>query len=117
MDWLNVTHCLMPCEPAWKEDTQYRLHPHNDLIQAHHNDAEIQAYIRGNWEKATNPTWAEDIQYRIKPATKIVYEWIYKTNFAMDWEISPVLKSEEEAKDFFDRCEYKKTGRSWEIET
>jgi hypothetical protein len=49
-------------------------------------------------------------------STKTVYEWLYKTKFTRDWEISPVLKSEEEAKDFFDRCEYKKTGRSWEVE-
>jgi hypothetical protein len=53
----------------------------------------------------------------LKPkSAKTVYEWLYKTNFTSDWEISPVLKSEEEAKDFFDKCKYKKTGREFEVE-
>jgi hypothetical protein len=117
MDWLNVTHCLIPCEPAWKEDTQYRLHPHNELIQAYRNGVKIQVYSHGSWvDIELEPYWHESSKYRVKPAVKIVYEWLYKTNFSNDWEISPVLKSEEEAKDFFDRCKYKKTDRSWEVE-
>jgi hypothetical protein len=115
-NWLNLSNHLTSWQPDWKEDTQYRLHPYNDLIQAHNSGAKIEYYVRGDWVVDTDPDWYEDIQYRIKPNTKTVYEWLYKTNFTSNWEISPVLKSEEEAKDFFDRCKYKKTGREFEVE-
>jgi hypothetical protein len=109
--------CSTWIEPSWNTRNKYRLHPHNDLIQAYRNGAKIQVYSNNEWiDIELEPYWYEDSQYRIKPAVKVVYEWLYKTNFSNDWEISPVLKSEEEAKDFFDRCKYKKTGRSWEVE-
>jgi hypothetical protein len=111
-DWDSV----LISKPRWCPSSNYRLHPHNDLIQAHRNGAKIQYYGMEGWTDVLSPNWDTDTQYRIKPSTKIVYEWIYKTNFTSDWEISPVLKTEEEAKDFFDRCKYKKTGRSWEVE-
>jgi hypothetical protein len=112
-DWDSI----LISKPRWCPSFSYRLHPHDGLIQAHSRGAKIQVYSNGEWvDIELEPCWHEASQYRIKPAVKVVYEWLYKTNFSNDWEISPVLKSEEEAKDFFDRCKYKKTGRSWEIE-
>jgi hypothetical protein len=56
-DWLNLFTQFVYQQPAWNEDTQYRLHPHNDLIQAHRNGAKIQAYICGDWVEEPNPDW------------------------------------------------------------
>jgi hypothetical protein len=115
-DWVNLFTQFACHQPAWYDDTQYRLHPHNELIQAHRNGAKIQAYICGDWVEESNPDWYEDTQYRIKPATKVVYEWMLKSKFSPKWMIEVLLMSEDEAKDYFSEHEYQKTGRSWEVE-
>jgi hypothetical protein len=61
-------------EPLWNRSNQYRLHPHNDLIQAHSNGAVIQVKGNDEWGDAPNPSWFEDTQYRIKPQTKTAPE-------------------------------------------
>jgi hypothetical protein len=50
------------------------------------------------------------------PTTKTVYEWMLKSKFSHKWMVEDLLMSEEEAKDYFDKHEYQKTGRSWEVE-
>jgi hypothetical protein len=62
------------------------------------------------------PYWHEDSQYRIKPTTKTIYEWMYRSKGSTKWAIREILLSEEEAKRHFGRHEYRKTGRSWEVE-
>lgn len=55
-------------EPEWLVDHEYRIHPHNDLIQAHKNGAKIQVMESGGyWSDADKPTWEEHLKYRIKP--------------------------------------------------
>jgi hypothetical protein len=103
-------------EPDWDERVTYRLHPHNELIQAHRNGAKIQAYIVGDWIEEPNPDWYEDTKYRIKPKTKIIYEWMFKSKFKDKWMIEEILLDEEEAKLCFAGLAYRKTGRSWEVE-
>jgi hypothetical protein len=103
-------------EPSWLSSVQYRLHPHNDLIQAHRNGAKIQAYICGDWVEEPNPDWYEDTQYRIKPSTKIVYEWMYKPKSGNNWFIAYMLMDEKLAKVELAKYEYRKTGRTWEVE-
>jgi hypothetical protein len=112
------TDCIVSgiwVEPVWAEDTVYRLHQHNDLIQAHRKGAEIQVYDQGEWVNVFNISWHEDTQYRIKPATSTVYEWIYKSKYDNKWLVEDTLMSEKEAKDRFRKREYRKTGRSWEV--
>jgi hypothetical protein len=103
-------------EPEWSEDSIYRLHPYNDLIQAHRNGAEIQYNtFCGKWVDTANPNWLEVIRFRIKPTPKVVYEWMYKSKFTNKWLVEDVLMCEKEAKDRFRKREYRKTGRSWEV--
>jgi hypothetical protein len=104
------------CEPSWLSSVQYRLHPYNDLIQAHRNGAKIQAYICGEWVEEPNPDWYEDTEYRIKPSTKIVYEWMYKPKSSNNWFIAYMLMDEKLAKVELVKYEYRKTGRAWEVE-
>jgi hypothetical protein len=116
-DWLDLSNHLTSWQPDWKEDTQYRLHPHNDLIQAYHNGAKIQVYSNSEWvDIELEPYWHEASQYRIKPLTKIVYEWAAETGFSHRLMIIPLLMSEEEASEYFHGRKYRKTGRSWEVE-
>jgi hypothetical protein len=107
-------------EPSWDDSNTYRLHPHNELIQAYNNGTKIQAYICDEhieqWEDVTDPCWYEDIEYRIKPATKTVYEWMSKQHLDGAWVTTSLLMSEEEAKRHFIGYEYHKTGRSWGVE-
>jgi hypothetical protein len=103
-------------KPDWYAHSTYRLHPHNELIQAHRNGAKIQAYICGDWIEEPHPDWYEDTQYRIKPATETLYEWMYKTLGESTWIIVPTLMTEDKAKNHFDFLEHQKTGRSWEVE-
>jgi hypothetical protein len=53
--------------PIWSIYNTYRLHPYNDLIQAHRNGAKIQTYVCGEWVDDSYPHWHEDTQYRLKP--------------------------------------------------
>jgi hypothetical protein len=115
-NWINLSTRCVYRQPAWKEDTQYRLHPHNDLIQAHRNGAKIQTYICGDWVEEPNPDWYEDTQYRIKPLTKTVYEWMFNPKCSNNWVVISELMSEEKAERYFIENGYRKTGRSWEIE-
>jgi hypothetical protein len=116
-DWVDLSTRFVYRRPAWKEYTQYRLHPHNELIQAHRNGAEIQVYSHGEWvDIELEPCWHEGSQYRVKPATNIVYEWVAKSKFTHRWEIITLLLSEEEAKEYFYGREYRKTGRSLEVD-
>jgi hypothetical protein len=101
-------------EPAWDERITYRLHPHNDLIQAHKNGAKIQAYVCGDWVEEPYPDWYEDTQYRVKPDTKTVHEWMFKGDDG--WGVISALMSEREAEKCFAGHEYRKTGRAWEVE-
>jgi hypothetical protein len=104
-------------EPVWNESTAYRLHPHNDLIQAHRNGAKIQAHICGDWVEEPKPDWYEDTEYRIKPATETVYEWMCKPKSGHTWALEELLMGEEEAeKYYYPDHDYRKTGRSWEVE-
>jgi hypothetical protein len=103
-------------EPAWDENTTYRLHPHNAIIQEHCKGTPIQAYICGDWIEEPLPDWYNDTQYRVKPTTETLYEWIFKTKYKSNWMVESFLLSEEEAKHHFDKHEYRKTGRSWEVE-
>jgi hypothetical protein len=114
--WLNLSNHSTSWQPDWEEDTQYRLHPHNDLIQAHRNGAKIQAYICGDWIEEPNPDWYEDTKYRIAPTKEfvLIYEWKFKT--PSSWMIEVLLMSEKDAKVYFEGREYKKTGRYWEVE-
>ena len=107
--WQDITST-----PMWGETLDYRLHPYNDLIQAHRNGAEIQAYIVGDWVDEPNPDWHEDTQYRIKPETKTVYEWMCKARHSGAWFLA--INTEDEAKVLFPDNERYKTGRSWEVE-
>jgi hypothetical protein len=103
------------CEPSWLSSVQYRLHPHNELIQAYCNGAKIEYLTKDGWVETTHPTWNEDTQYRIKPATKTIYEWMYKSKFNNKWMTSSFLVDEEEAKLCFEGLTYLKTGRSLEM--
>jgi hypothetical protein len=103
-------------EPSWIKYYTYRLHPHNEFIQAHKNGAKIQYYAHGEWIEEVYPAWYEGIQYRIKPDTKIVYEWMSKQHLDGAWVTTSLLMSEEEAKRHFVGYEYKKAGRYWEVE-
>lgn len=105
-------------KPDWREDAEYRLHPHNDLIQATKAGDPIQWFnpTSNTWvDLLQEPTWGENAQYRIKPPTKILYEWYVKTSVD-GWFVHDALFTEEEitSKDWV--IEYKKTGRSLEVE-
>jgi hypothetical protein len=115
-DWVDLSTRFVYRQPAWKKDTQYRLHPHNDLIQAHRNGAKIQVYIHGDWVDEPDPDWYVYTQYRIKPITTTVYEWMYKHNSNDNWFIAAMIMSEERAKVELSNYKYRKTGRSWEVE-
>jgi hypothetical protein len=115
-DWVDLSTRFVYRQPAWKKDTQYRLHPHNDLIQAHRNGAKIQVYIHGDWVEEPDPDWYVYTQYRIKPITTTVYEWMYKHNSNDNWFIAAMIMSEERAKVELSNYKYRKTGRSWEVE-
>jgi hypothetical protein len=103
-------------EPKWGARKTYRLHPHNELIQAHNNSAKIQAYVCGDWVEEPYPDWYEDTKYRIAPTKEfvLIYEWRFKTPGG--WMIESLLMSEKDAKVYFERHEYQKTGRYWEVE-
>jgi hypothetical protein len=103
-------------EPTWKKKTQYRLHPHNDIIREHRNGATIQSYVRGGWLTVANPSWSELIEYRIKPNTKTMYEWVFKSKISSKWIVEDLLMGEEDAKSYFNEHEYHKTGKSWTVE-
>jgi hypothetical protein len=103
-------------KPTWEESIIYRLHPHNELIQAHRNGAKIQAYICGDWVEEPYPDWYDDTKYRIKPETKKVYEWMFKCKLGGSWVIADRIMDEEEAKKYFVKCEYRKSGREFEVE-
>jgi hypothetical protein len=66
-DWVDTTFHSFTCEPKWEEDMQYRLHPHNDLIQAYNKGMKIQYKRLGNWIDTTSPNWDIGTEYRIKP--------------------------------------------------
>lgn len=107
--YMNVGEWIVV--PVPNEYIQYRLHPHNELIQAHRDGAKIQAYICGDWVEESKPDWYEDTQYRIKPHKKTVYGWIGDTK----WVIREVLFDEIEVSEYFNSYGYHKTDRSWEI--
>jgi hypothetical protein len=119
--WENCVLLLkqMWFEPHWEELYTYRLHPHNDLIQAHRNGAKIQAYIVGDWVDEAHPDWYEDTQYRIQPSTKTVYEWIHSTSLGMAYGYRTVFLHDDDVESYFgsDNYPYKaKTGNSREVE-
>jgi hypothetical protein len=116
-DWLNLFTSVVYQKPAWKEYIQYRLHPHNDLIQAHRNGSKIQVYSNGEWvDIELEPYWCEASQYRVKSATKTVYEWLFRAKGSTRWMIREVMLDEEEAAEYFNGHECRKTGREFEVE-
>lgn len=134
-------------EPMWFESSEYRIHPHNDLIKAQRNGAIIEKWVEAyhpTWFTCYGaPIWDEDATYRVmpeehktkafmkgyantlkilnkracktKPKTKTVHEWIWKNSEGY-WFLADVLSTEEEAAEAYSLYEYKKTGRSWEVE-
>jgi hypothetical protein len=104
-------------KPLWDESREYRLHPHNELIQAFNRGAEIeQQDSTGKWCKVMYPSWYEEVVFRVKPKTKTVYEWI-ATCGAGVWHVDDELLTEEAAAlKYGTTCEYKKTGRKFEVE-
>jgi hypothetical protein len=104
--------------PSWIPAVEYRLHPHNDIIQAYRNGAEIQLYADGKWLDVVEPFWIERTEYRVKPkATKTVYEWVVKDRDSVGWVIIDRLLTEDEIK--AEACAddvYFKTGRFFEVE-
>lgn len=67
-------------EPEWNENSNYRLHPHNDLIKAWKKGAKIQVSKNEQyWHDNENPEWNEKLHYRIKPEYEFTYP-IYKKN-------------------------------------
>jgi hypothetical protein len=114
--WKDCKSCNTWVEPSWSTRNKYRLHPHNDLIQAHKNGAKIQAFIKGECVDDDNPTWDTKITYQIKPATKLIYEWMFKSPVTGAWNIVDSLMTEDEARRHFTVTKHEKTGRSWEVE-
>jgi hypothetical protein len=104
--------------PSWLSSLEYRLHPHNDIIQAYRNGAEIQLYADGKWLDVVEPFWIERTEYRVKPkATKTVYEWVVKNMDSSEWVIIDRLLTEDEIK--AEACAddvYFKTGRFFEVD-
>jgi hypothetical protein len=104
-------------KPEWREDVEYRLHPHNELIQAHFNGAEIQYYTHGDdeycWVDDPTPCWNTYLKYRIKPKQATLYEWMYLVSTI--WNVYPSLYTEEDAAEHFGSMVHKKTGRSFEV--
>jgi hypothetical protein len=102
--------------PNWDGCNTYRLHPHNELIQKHHDGVKIQAYICGDWIEEPNPDWYEDTKYRTKPDTNTMYEWMFRPKLHQKWTIATLLMTEDDAEVHYVEYEYRKTGRSWEVE-
>lgn len=114
--WKDCKSCSTWIEPSWNTRNKYRIHPHNDLIQAHKNGAKIQAFINGECVDDDNPTWDTKITYQLKPATKLIYEWMFKSPVTGAWNIVDSLMTEDEARRHFTVTKHEKTGRSWEVE-
>jgi hypothetical protein len=112
-DWDNV----LISKPRWCPSSNYRLHPHDGLIQAHSRGAKIQVYSNDEWvDIELEPCWHEASQYRIKPLTKTVYEWMFIPKLGNTWELEEKLMSEEESNKYYGTSyDYRKTGRSWEV--
>jgi hypothetical protein len=116
--WENVLDTTFGwVKPTWLEYEEFRLHPHNELIQAFNRGEQIQRLDFGcEWVDAKYPSWHEGMEYRIKPKTKTVYEWI-ATCGAGVWHVDDELLTEEAAAlKYGTTCEYKKTGRKFEVE-
>lgn len=112
-DWELLTE-----EPKWFEEFDYRIHPLNEFIKAHKagevvmwKDAIVKEDF--NWDEE----WLEPSDFMVKPKTKIVYEWMWKSESSNDWLVSMHLSTEEGAVEHFGDTTYQKTGRSWEVET
>jgi hypothetical protein len=121
-DWKDCIHDKTGVwfQPTWRTDVDYRLHPHNELIQAHRNGAEVQHYTHGDdeycWVDDPTPCWDTYLEYRIKPKQATLYEWMVRKHGA--WHVHSELCTEFEAPSVFSAgyiVEYRKTGRSWEL--
>jgi hypothetical protein len=117
----NLWHNLMTEDgiwdkPEWYAEAEYRLHPHNEVIQAYNRGESIEAYDLGreSWVSLNEPLWDVNTIYRVKPPTKTVYEWMYLDSTI--WNVYPSLYTEEGAAEHFGSMVHKKTGRSWEVE-
>lgn len=124
-DWEDCIHDKTGVwfQPRWEPHQDYRLHPHNELIQAHRNGAEIQYYTHGDdeycWVDDPTPCWDTYLTYRIKPKQNVKYEWMFQTHSG-EWYISSELFTEQEIQELClikgdDYKNYKKTGLSWEL--
>ena len=121
-DWEDCIHDKTGLwfQPTWRTNVDYRLHPHNELIQAHRNGEEIQYYTHGDdeycWVDDPTPCWDTYLMYRIKPKLATLYEWMVRKHGA--WHVQSELCTESEAPSVFSAgyiVEYRKTGRSWQL--
>jgi hypothetical protein len=103
-------------EPRWVKRLEYRLHPHNNLIQLHRNGTKIQYFkqIHNVWVYDAEPKWHESWVYRVKPETNVVYEYLVQYYEAGNFDM--LLSTEDKASEEFQHYyKYIKTNRSWEI--
>lgn len=73
---------------------------------------DVECAMSSEWDSFCLDIWTE---VEPEPETKTVYEWMFKPTSSNTWVIEPVLMTEKEAAEWFE-VEYRKTGRSWEIE-
>ena len=64
--------CTFSGKPNFFDSSDYRIHPHNDLIKAHRNGAKIETMKDdGTWYEVDEPTFSVCWNYRIKPEPTI----------------------------------------------
>ena len=91
------------------KDDPFRFAFYNDDESLRFDDKPIGTiwnwYSDDNWEEVT-------------PQTKTVYEWMFFSKNRGRWFIDGQLLSEGEAKLYYEAeiTEYRKTGRSWEVD-
>ena len=106
-------------EPNWSSTNYYdhRIHPLNEFIKAHNAGETVmwQDAVVGESFGWDHPKWKpEDFTIVQKPKTKTVYEWMWREN--CNWYVNAKLVTEQEAYEQYEGLDYKKTGRSWEVE-
>lgn len=92
-----------------------------EVMKAFEDGKEIECSVKeqNRWTINTNPVWNwREFDYRIREEPKkmkTVYEWMLCDRDL--WFIANQLQTEQEAKENYSNYkEYKKTGRSWEVE-
>jgi hypothetical protein len=120
--WVNYERDGLWATPEWQIDQQYRIHKHNELIQAHKKGIEIERLMGdGTWISTPDPMWYNDYEYRIKPTIKkkTVYEWIHSTSMGDSYGYYTIFLSDDAVDSYFgcrEECVFReKTGRSLEV--